>query len=85
MCLKSNGCPYEWDDFLIGLDTPINGRVIRITDCDDYTRRYFEVSNSPDLATPSHHIPTLCLATYYWLAYLSLHWMSYFLLRFLLF
>jgi hypothetical protein len=42
VCLKSNGCPYEWDDFLIGLDTPINGRVIRITDCDDYTRRYFE-------------------------------------------
>ena len=44
--LKPDGCPFQPDDFCIGADTGIYGRQIRIYDCDDYTRRYYQVSRS---------------------------------------
>ena len=44
--LKPDGCPFLPDDFCIGADTGIYGRQIRIYDCDDYTRRYYQVSRS---------------------------------------
>ena len=46
MILKLDGSnlPFSPDDFSVGLDIGICGRSIRIYDCDDYTRQYFEVS-----------------------------------------
>ena len=32
------------DDFAVGCDISIYGRVVRIYDCDEYTRAFFEVS-----------------------------------------
>ena len=42
--LKQSGEPFMPDDFTIGADTGIYGRQIRIYNCDDYTRRFYEVS-----------------------------------------
>ena len=39
-----SGTPFMPDDFTIGADTGIYGRQIRIYNCDDYTRRFYEVS-----------------------------------------
>ena len=36
--------PFEPQDFRVGLDIGICGRAIRIYDCDQYSREYFEVS-----------------------------------------
>jgi len=36
--------PFEPTDFRVGLDIGICGRAIRVYDCDQYTREYFEVS-----------------------------------------
>ena len=36
--------PFEPTDFSVGLDIGICGRTIRICDCDQYTREYFNVS-----------------------------------------
>jgi EF-hand domain-containing protein 1 len=45
MVLKPDGMsPFMPQDFCIGLDVGIYGRSIRITDCDEYTRKFFEVS-----------------------------------------
>lgn len=46
MVLKQDGSkmPFEPTDFRVGLDIGICGRCIRITDCDDYTREFFNVS-----------------------------------------
>ena len=41
--LKPDGTPFVPDDFCIGCDTGIYGRQIRIYDCDDYTRKYYQV------------------------------------------
>lgn len=41
---KADGCPYMPQDFSIGIDLAINGRVMRLFDADDYTRRFYEVS-----------------------------------------
>lgn len=46
------------DDFVIGADTGIYSRVIRIYDADAYTRAFYEVSSS--LTHSFHHeLPTL--------------------------
>lgn len=37
--------PFEPRDFRVGLDIGICGRAIRIYDCDQYTREFFDVSN----------------------------------------
>lgn len=46
MVLKQDGSsmPFEPTDFRVGLDLGICGRSIRIYDCDNYTREFFEVS-----------------------------------------
>lgn len=46
MVLKQDGSkmPFEPTDFRVGLDIGICGRSIRITDCDQYTREFFDVS-----------------------------------------
>ena len=41
--LKPDGTPFVPDDFSIGCDTGVYGRQIRIYDCDDYTRKFYEV------------------------------------------
>ena len=38
------------DDFSIGCDTGIFGRQVRIYDCDDYTREFYNVSYTLFLA-----------------------------------
>lgn len=45
MVLKQDGSgmPISSNDFRIGLDVGIFGRSIRIYDCDEYTRLFFEV------------------------------------------
>ncbi len=60
MVLKPDGMsPFEPKDFRIGLDIGIYGRAIRITDCDEYTRQFFVVSNRPPPlpAPPLRHTP----------------------------
>ena len=42
--LKGDGTPFMPDDFSIGIDVAIVGRAMRIYDCDDYTRRFYQVS-----------------------------------------
>jgi hypothetical protein len=45
MVLRGDGMtPFMPQDFRVGLDVGIHGRAIRITDCDDYTRAFFDVS-----------------------------------------
>ena len=46
MVIKQDGSqmPFEPTDFRVGLDLGICGRSIRIHDCDQYTREYFDVS-----------------------------------------
>lgn len=39
---KPDGYPFMPDDFCIGADTGIYGRIIRIYDCDAYTRAFYE-------------------------------------------
>lgn len=49
MIIKQDGTqmPFEATDFRVGLDIGICGRSIRIYDCDQYTREYFENVNQP--------------------------------------
>ena len=53
---KPDGYPFMPDDFCIGADTGIYGRIIRIYDCDAYTREFYQVrksmTNSDDLIYP---------------------------------
>lgn len=44
--IKQDGSkmPFEPTDFRVGLDIGICGRSIRIYDCDQYTREFFQVS-----------------------------------------
>lgn len=42
--LKADGCPFMPDDFQIGADSEIYGRCIRVFDCDEYTRAFYQVS-----------------------------------------
>jgi hypothetical protein len=45
MVLKGdNMTPFMPQDFRVGLDVGIHGRAIRITDADEYTRQFFDVS-----------------------------------------
>ena len=46
MVLRQDGSkmPFEPADFQVGLDIGICGRAIRIYDCDQYTREFFNVS-----------------------------------------
>ena len=46
MVVKQDGSqsPFMPNDFGIGTDVSIFGRVMRIYDCDDYTRQFFAVS-----------------------------------------
>ena len=44
--IKPDGTPFLPDDFCIGGDTGIYGRQIRVYDCDDYTRLFYQVSRS---------------------------------------
>lgn len=47
MVLKGDGMtPFLPQDFAVGCDLGLHGRCIRITDCDPYTRKFFEVSFS---------------------------------------
>ena len=39
-----SGMPFEPTDFRVGLDIGICGRSIRVYDCDQYTREFFQVS-----------------------------------------
>jgi len=49
MVLKQDGSqmPFEYSDFNVGLDIGICGRAIRIYDCDQYTREFFENLGCP--------------------------------------
>ena len=49
MVLKADGsqAPFMPEDFGIGIDVSIFGKIMRIYDCDDYTRQFFTVSNLP--------------------------------------
>lgn len=40
--LKADGCPFMPDDFQIGADSEIYGRCIRVYDCDEYTRAFYQ-------------------------------------------
>lgn len=62
MVLKPDGMsPFMPQDFCVGTDIGIYGRSIRITDADEYTRQFFEVSlpvpcNQPEPETcPNHY------------------------------
>ena len=46
MVLKADGsgCPFMPTDFGVGQDIAIYGRAMTITDCDEYTREFFKVS-----------------------------------------
>ena len=62
--LKPDGCPFMPDDFSIGCDTGIFGRQVRIYDCDDYTREFYNVSYTLFLAflrtlALEHHFASL--------------------------
>ena len=47
MVLKGDGMtPFMPQDFMVGCDIGIHGRAIRITDADEYTRKFFDVSAS---------------------------------------
>jgi len=39
-----SGMPFEPTDFRVGLDIGICGRSMRVYDCDQYTREFFQVS-----------------------------------------
>ena len=45
MVLKPDGSGYPFapGDFRVGLDVGVFGRCIRIYDCDEYTREFFDV------------------------------------------
>lgn len=47
--IKQDGSkqPFEPTDFRVGLDIGICGRSIRIFECDQYTREFFDVSVTP--------------------------------------
>jgi len=49
MVLKQDGTqmPFEPTDFRVGLDIGICGRSIRINDCDDYTKEFFQKIDQP--------------------------------------
>ena len=53
MLLKQDGSklPFEPTDFRVGLDLGICGRSIRVTDCDEYTREYFNNIGQPQPAS----------------------------------
>ena len=44
MVLKQDGSglPLQPSDFYVGLDVGIFGRAIRVYDCDEYTREFFQ-------------------------------------------
>lgn len=46
MVLKQDGSkmPFQPADFRVGLDIGLCGRAIRVYDCDQYTREFFNVS-----------------------------------------
>jgi len=52
MVLKNDGSqsPFMPDDFAVGCDISIYGRVVRIYDCDEYTRAFFENQGRPQPA-----------------------------------
>ena len=43
---RHDGIPFSPNDFGIGADTSIHARIIRIFDCDGFTRAYFQVSQT---------------------------------------
>ena len=45
LVIKGDGSktPLLPSDFRVGLDVGIYGRIIRVTDCDQYTREFFDV------------------------------------------
>jgi hypothetical protein len=49
MVLRQDGSkmPFEPQDFTVGLDIGICGRAIRVYDCDDYTREFFNNCGTP--------------------------------------
>lgn len=47
MIIKADGQPYLPKDFAVGCDIGIYGRQIRIYDCDDYSREFFEKCGQP--------------------------------------
>lgn len=45
MVLRPDGMtPFMPQDFSVGADVQIYGRALRITDCDEYTRQFYQVS-----------------------------------------
>ena len=68
MIIKQDGSqmPFEPTDFRVGQDIDVCGRSIRLVDCDQYTREFFDVSYSFSLtlilepqpvSRPSHRDP----------------------------
>ncbi|MCQ2819397.1 MAG: DUF1126 domain-containing protein, partial [archaeon] len=43
---KEDGSLYKYSDFVVGKDVYIYGKVIRIYDCDAYTRDFFKLNGS---------------------------------------
>ena len=60
--LKGDGTPFMPDDFSIGIDVAIVGRAMRIYDCDQYTRRFYEVSFDSNSNCHSYVHPLACVA-----------------------
>ena len=38
----NRGSDYNWRDLSVGLELEIYGRVFKITDCDDFTRKFYQ-------------------------------------------
>jgi len=56
MVLRGDGMtPFMPQDFRVGLDVGIHGRAIRITDCDEYTRAFFD--NLGQAQAPAQEVP----------------------------
>jgi len=48
--LKASGSTYLPSDFVVGTELNILGKQFRITDCDQYTREFFEFQKNPQPA-----------------------------------
>ena len=76
MVLKQDGSnsPLLPTDFRVGLDVGIYGRTIRIFDCDQYTREFFDVRYSVTTHLYFSKISNYYNTLWYLLTYTIEHW-----------